>query len=272
MNDVLKVGVIGMGFVGSAVYGGFANGKTIGYAVDPKLGDQSVTYRELSQQGVDVVFLCLPTPSRPKLNDVDPTIVYNVLDDLRRNAFSGLVAIKSSVTPQHLKNMIDTYSDLRIVYNPEFLTEQNAERDFKNPFFQVIGGDWADCTQLQTIYRKYSQCASAPTFKTDVITASLVKYALNSFYATKVVFMNELHQLHEASGAETTWDEFIEILDTDPRMGSTHLNVPGPDGKYGFGGNCFPKDTKALMHYAFEMGIKLGVLESAVNRNVNLRK
>ena len=95
MNDVLKVGVIGMGFVGSAVYGGFANGKTIGYAVDPKLGDQSVTYRELSQQGVDVVFLCLPTPSRPKLNDVDPTIVYNVLDDLRRNAFSGLVAIKS---------------------------------------------------------------------------------------------------------------------------------------------------------------------------------
>ena len=271
MNE-LNLGIIGKGYVGTAVSRGFENGTVRQWAVDPKLGQESHSIGELCFQQVDVAFVCVPTPSREKLRDVDPRIVYQVLDDLRKHTFDGLVVIKSSVTPKYIKNMQDQYTDLRIVYNPEFLTEQNAEHDFKNPFFQIIGGDWDDCCYLESVYKKYSQCASAPVFKTDVVTASLVKYSLNSFYATKVTFMNELYQLHEASGAETTWDEFIEILATDPRMGSSHLKVPGPDGQYGFGGNCFPKDTMALLYYAWVMEVRMGVLETAVNRNVNIRK
>ena len=270
MNE-LTLGIIGKGFVGTAVSRGFENGTVRQWAVDPKLGQESHSIGEVCFQQVDVAFVCVPTPSRPKLNDVDPSIIYSVLNDLRKHTFEGLVVIKSSVTPQYLKDMVDRYSDLRVVYNPEFLTEQNAEHDFKNPFFNLIGGDWDDCSYLESVYKDFSQCAYAPVFKTDVITASLVKYALNSFYATKVIYMNELHELHETSGAETTWDEFIQILETDPRMGSSHLRVPGPDGQYGFGGNCFPKDTKALIHYAFTLGVRMGVLETAVNRNINIR-
>ena len=271
MNE-LTLGIIGKGFVGTAVSRGFENGDVRQWAVDPKLGQESHSIGEICLQQVDVAFVCVPTPSRPKLNDVDPSIIYRVLDDLRRHTFEGLVVIKSTITPQYLKDMVDRYSDLRIVYNPEFLTERTADHDFKNPFFQVIGGDFDDCCYLESVYKEYSQCASSPVFKTDVITSSLVKYALNTHYATKVVFMNEMYRLHEASGAETTWDEFREILATDPRLGPSHLMVPGPDGEYGFGGNCFPKDTKAMIHYAFTLGVKMGVLETAVNRNVNIRK
>lgn len=271
MSDVLKLGVIGMGFVGTAVSRGFTNGQTTQLPVDPKLGAESFSIHELSVQKADAAFICVPTPSRNNMNDVDPTILYSVLDDLRKETFEGLIVIKSTVTPKYLKEIVDRYSDLRIVYNPEFLTERTAEHDFKNPFFHVIGGDLDDCTQLEKIYKKYSQCASAPTFKTDVVTASLVKYALNTHYAAKVVFMNEMHQVHQASGAETSWDEFREILAADPRLGPSHLMVPGPDGQYGFGGNCFPKDTKALLHYAHELGVDMSMLSVAVNRNIYLR-
>ena len=271
MNE-LNLGIIGKGFVGTAVSRGFENKNVHQWAVDPKLGKESHSIGELCFQQVDVAFVCVPTPSYDKLRDVDTTYVKDVLHDLRKHTFDGLVVIKSTITPDHLKEMVDHFADLRIVYNPEFLTEQNAEHEFKNPSFHVIGGDWDDCCYLESVYEKYSQCEPAPVFKTDFVTASLIKYGLNSFYATKVTFMNELYEIHKASGAETTWDEFVEILDADPRMGSSHLKVPGPDGKYGFGGNCFPKDTMALLHYAWVLNVKMGVLETAVNRNVNIRK
>ena len=277
MNE-LNLGIIGKGFVGTAVSRGFNDGGSKNFppvrqwAVDPKLGQESHSIGELCFQQVDIAFVCVPTPSYDKLREVDPTYIKTVLHDLRKHTFEGLVVIKSTITPDYLKEMVDNFADLRIVYNPEFLTERTAEHDFKNPFFQIIGGDWDDCCYLESVYEKYSQCASVPVFKTDVITASLVKYALNTHYATKVVFMNEMYQLHEASGAETTWDEFREILAADPRLGPSHLMVPGPDGQYGFGGNCFPKDTHALLHYAFTLGVQMGVLETAVNRNVNIRK
>ena len=270
----LNLGIIGKGFVGTAVSRGFENEHVRQWVVDPKLGQESHSISELCFQQVDVAFVCVPTPSYDKLRKVDPTFVYNVLHDLRKHTFEGLVVIKSTITPNYLKEIADHFTNLRIVYNPEFLTEQNAEYDFKNPFSHIIGGDWDDCCYLESVYEKYSQCAMPimhPVYKTDMVTASLVKYALNSFYATKVTFMNELYRLHEESGAETTWDEFIEMLDADPRMGSSHLRVPGPDGQYGFGGNCFPKDTSALLHYAFTLGVQMGVLETAVNRNVNIR-
>jgi UDPglucose 6-dehydrogenase len=251
------------------------------FHVDPKLSsEESCTIRELQTNEVDVVFLCLPTPmsgnsmAKPLLsNDVDPSIVYDVLDELRKHVFDGLVVIKSTITPKHLKDIAEEYTDLRVVYNPEFLVERNAERDFKNPFFHVIGGGLDDCCQLEQIYKDYSQCKPVPVFKTDIVTASLVKYALNAYYATKVVFMNEMYRVHKESGAESTWDEFTEMLDTDPRMGSSHLMVPGPDGEFGFGGNCFPKDTNALLYYAInELNIDMGVLGAAIVKNGHMRE
>ena len=267
MSDNFKIGIVGKGFVGGAVSNGF-NKNVEQIIVDPVHSD--TTLEQLVEKGPTLTFVCVPTPPNED-GSINVDIVTDVLVELSMRDYKGVVVVKSTIIPDYLHQFKKEF-DLKIVYNPEFLTEQNAEHDFKNPFFNLIGGDWDDCSYLESVYKDFSQCAYAPVFKTDVITASLVKYALNSFYATKVIYMNELHELHETSGAGTTWDEFIQILETDPRMGSSHLRVPGPDGQYGFGGNCFPKDTKALIHYAFTLGVRMGVLETAVNRNINIRK
>ena len=79
--------------------------------------------------------------------------------------------------------------------------------------------------------------------------------------------MNDLHNLFEQSGSNSSWEQFTEILQTDPRMGKSHMKVPGPDGKFGFGGHCFPKDTKAFLYYANKLQADLGVLKTAVKLN-----
>ena len=84
--------------------------------------------------------------------------------------------------------------------------------------------------------------------------------------------MNELHQLHKSSGARTSWEQFTDMLQRDKRIGDSHLRVPGPDGKFGFGGHCFPKDTKGLLNYAKQQNIELKVLAEAVEVNEYHRK
>ena len=270
----LKIGVIGVGFVGSAVCRGFQHENTLLFRVDPKLGQDSFNISELVANDVDVAFLCLPTPKSKYSNDVDVSTVNHILDELSHYSYKGLAVIKSSITPEHLNRITTRHQgDLRIVYNPEFLVERNAEEDFVNPFLQVIGGPPSDCTELQNMIKHYSRIQDSRVFKTDITTASLIKYAFNAYYATKVVFMNEMQAAHEQSGAGTTWDEFTEILRTDPRFGQSHLMVPGPDGQRGFGGSCFPKDADALLHYAWwELnGVNLSVLSAAVDKNARLR-
>ena len=98
----------------------------------------------------------------------------------------------------------------------------------------------------------------------------MAKYIINTFLATKVIFMNEMAQLAEASGLR--WDTIRHLIALDERrFGNSHTQVPGPDGQYGFGGACFPKDTAALLRYADQLDIPLNVLDAAVKKNTLLR-
>jgi UDPglucose 6-dehydrogenase len=137
---------------------------------------------------------------------------------------------------------------------------------------QILGGNWDDCEAVEKAYVRHSQVKIVPTFKTDIVSASLLKYTINSWLATKVTFMNELYQLHKSSGARTSWEQFTDMLQRDKRIGDSHLRVPGIDGKFGFGGHCFPKDTKGLLNYAKQQNIELKVLAEAVEVNEYHRK
>jgi UDPglucose 6-dehydrogenase len=97
----------------------------------------------------------------------------------------------------------------------------------------------------------------------------LAKYVINCFLATKVVFMNEIQQLATAAGLD--YNRIAGMIAHDPRIGQSHMRVPGPDGSYGFGGACFPKDTTALLKYADGLGINLNTLDAAVKKNTLLR-
>ena len=162
--------------------------------------------------------------------------------------------------------------DLRIVYNPEFLTEKNYIDDFVNPAMHVFGGMNADTDAVEKLYLEHSDCAECPVYKTDLITASMVKYCINSFLATKVTFMNEMYDvLKAARGAD--WNTFTNIIANDPRIGSSHMRVPGADGQRGYAGSCFPKDTAALAWFAREiLNTQFTQLETSIAINDKLRK
>jgi UDPglucose 6-dehydrogenase len=264
----LRLGVVGSGFVGGAVINGFNEPNVDMWVVDPK--KTTTTLRQLAEAETHITFICLPTPESSD-GSVNVTIVDSVLEELNKYAYDGLVVIKSTITPDHLTRFTEQY-DLRIVYNPEFLTEANAHQDFINPPMQILGGVWEECEIVERAYVEFSKVKVVPTFKTDIVSASLLKYTINSWLATKVSFMNELYQLHKTSGAKTSWDQFTDMLQRDKRIGDSHLRVPGPDGQFGFGGHCFPKDTAGLLSYADKNKVNLSVLSKAVETNAKFRK
>ena len=136
----------------------------------------------------------------------------------------------------------------------------------------IFGGARTDTEQVEQLYKDHSLCSACPVFHTDLITASMVKYCINSFLATKVTFMNEMYDVLRAAGG-TEWSEFVKIIGTDPRLGTSHMRVPGNDGVRGYAGSCFPKDTAALAYYAREiLNVPFTQLETSIEINERLRK
>lgn len=264
----MKLGIIGKGFVGSAVSNGF-NRDVEQFVVDPTYNKNTIS--DLMEFKPEGIFVCVPTPEK-KSGDVCVDIVTQVLSELCDANYRGVVIVKSTITPKHLTKFKKTFGNLKIVYNPEFLTEANSLQDFLQPNMQILGGKWRDCEWVERLYVRHSSVRVVPTFKVDLITASLLKYTINSWLATKVTFFNELRELYDASNTKVPWESFTDMLSRDPRMGNTHMKVPGPDGELGFGGHCFPKDTRALIYYAEQMGVDLEILQKAVDKNNKIRK
>jgi Predicted UDP-glucose 6-dehydrogenase len=274
LGQNLRLGIVGRGFVGGAVSRGFNTKYVEQYIVDPRFSDLKL--KDLVNKTPHVIFICVPTPSRVTdstkgpVGSVDSDLINTTLNSLSSMDYMGIIVIKSTVAPTVLQSFRDEFTKLNIVYNPEFLTEVNANNDFVNPPFQIFGGDWDACTQIEQIYIKYSLVRPSPTFKLDIKAASFLKYTINSWLATKVVFFNELRKLYATYDMSTPWSEFIGVLAHEPRVGSSHMNVPGPDGQFGFGGNCFPKDTKAFVEESRNSAL-LELLEKAIEINNNMR-
>ncbi len=244
------IGIIGYGFVGKAVEYGFRNQNC--FISDPKYND--VTIKDLCSLNLKVIFVCVPTP----IEDENFNILKNVLDELKVNNCKTLVVVKSTVLFNHLE-------EYDVVYNPEFLSRNTAFEDFVNPPFLLIGGDKNKSQTLLEIYQKYSEVKSEDFFLTDIKTASIVKYTINSFAAMKVTFMNEIFNLCEK--ININYSELINILSIHPFIGKNHLMVPGPDGLKGFGGPCLPKDT-----FKFSNNFNLELLKKVLELNERHRR
>lgn len=258
----MKISVIGHGFVGKAVEYGFTNSKNDLTIIDPNYGS---SVEDLKTKSIDVHFVCVPTPVGEG-GKIGSHIVQSVMDFLIAET-EGLIVLKSTVTP----NLVTDFAEQtdRFVYNPEFLTERNANQDFVNPIMHVFGGEAWAIDQLHQIYENNSNCAQCMVYKMTAKEASFVKYGINSFLATKVTWFNEYYTLIKSMGAN--YDAVIQAIGHDPRVAIGHTAVPGPDGKFGFGLGCFPKDTKAIIHLAKELDIELNVLESAIKKNNQIR-
>ena len=263
----MKLGIVGHGFVGTAVDHGFTRDVNK-FIVDPKHNSTN-TIEDLIKFRPDAVFVCVPTPQLES-GECNTSILEDVMRQLN-NGKGLLVIVKSTVPAYKLQNVKDQCVDLRIVYNPEFLTEKNYITDFVNPAMHVFGGINSDTDAVEKLYREHSDCKECPVYKTDLVTASMVKYCINSFLATKVTFMNEMYDVLKAARG-TDWNTFSKIIQTDPRMGNTHLKVPGNDGMRGYAGSCFPKDTAALAYFAREiLNTPFTQLETSIKINDKLR-
>lgn len=262
----MRLGIVGHGFVGTAVDHGFTR-DVQKFIVDPKHNNNSI--QDLIIFEPDATFVCVPTPQSDN-GECDSSILFKVFDEL--NHYNHLVILKSTVPSYVIEKMIKQFTNLRIVYNPEFLTEKNYINDFCNPSMHIFGGQSYDTDRVEKLYKDHSICKPCPIFKTDVITASMVKYCINSFLATKVTFMNEMYDVLKSAGG-SDWDKFISIISSDPRIGNSHLKVPGNDGQRGYAGSCFPKDTSALAYFAREvLKTPFTQLEKTIDINKNLRK
>ena len=261
---VMKICIIGFGFVGEALFKGLKQDVSV-LKIDPKL---NTSIDEVKNFNPNIIFICLPTPMN---NDgsQDISIVKNVLGDLISQKCMSLIVIKSTIHPGNINEIEKMVPDF--VYNPEFLREKHAETDFINADLIVFGGKLKSVHRISEFYLNYTKCINTNYVSTDPHAASLIKYTINSFLATKTIFFNEMHDLFAKTPTNEKWEDFIKFLSIDKRIGDSHMMVPGHDGRYGFGGACLPKDSAAIIKYAESLNINLKTIKSVVKTNNKIR-
>jgi len=243
----MKVGIVGYGIVGQALEHAFSSYSDI-YIVDPEIPN-TMSIEEMLQEEPAYVFVCVPTPEGTN-GQCDISIVTDVINDIFAYIKSNLIVIlKSTIDPLSIVKLTAIRKSFGMVYNPEFLVQATAHDDILNPSMQILGGDKQETDMVSNLYRNFSDIRTAKEFHVDFTTASLAKYSINSYLATKVTFMNSIRAIHSASESDSTFEELTEIITTDPRISDSHTKVPGDDGSYGYTGKCLPKDIKAFSHY-----------------------
>lgn len=260
----MKIGIIGQGFVGNAVYEKFKlffDIKT--YDIDDSKANSSFDDLVFNSE---IIFLCLPTPMN-KNGSCNIKILQSTLELIDKKVKNVIIVLKSTVPPGSTSIFNKKYKNLSVVFNPEFLTERNAINDYKNQDRIILGGPRPSTTILKQLFSKVFE--NCHIIKTGSTHAEFIKYFTNCFLATKVSFSNEMYEL--ANSFDLDYDKIVEYASLDKRLGKTHFNVPGPDGDTGFGGHCFPKDLNAIIYLTKEKSTINNVLKSVIKTNDKVR-
>ena len=261
----MVIGIVGQGFVGTAVNEGLKQYFKI-ETYDIAKTSTCESLADLSEKS-DVVFVCLPTPMKKDgschIDIVESTLLgLDVIDECKT------IVVKSTIPPGTTEKWNSLFANIQVVFNPEFLTEANSIEDFKNQNRIIIGGPRPATTKVKRVFAK--AFPKVPIIKTGSTTAEMVKYFLNCFLATKVSFANEMYQI--CGGLGIDYDKVTEYAIYDERLGKSHLNVPCPDGDFGYGGHCFPKDVNALIKVAQDLSIEPHMLKATNEKNNKVRK
>lgn len=272
-NDkkIPTIGIIGKGFVGNAVAHGFSH--QTGYSADIRIYDTNIEKSQNSLEDTinnsEFIFLSVPTPAdKNGFNDI--SIVKKALFDINEvcNHPDNIILVRSTVVPGTTRALQKEFPKLRIVFNPEFITERSACFDFINQTRVILGGEKKYTNRVKYLYKsRFGDFL--PVIETNFETSEMIKYMNNLFFATKVSFLNEMKLLGDKVGVD--WNEAIEGFILDGRIGHSHIAVPGPDGKLGFGGSCFPKDIQALIKFGEANNVDMNVLKGAWKTNLSVR-
>lgn len=255
MQKQKKIGIIGGGFVGSAIARYFER-KGEDVKVYDKFKDSHKAEEVLHQ---DFIFIAVPTPFNKK---IDLSIMDEAMANAARADHGKIVIIKSTVIPGTTEKYQKQYPHLKIIFNPEFLTEETADQDFGFPDRQIVGytnesysiaGDVAQILPLAPFSRIVPSTA-----------AELIKYFGNNWFAVKVAYANQMYDVCEKLGVE--YDIVSDGVAADKRIGSSHLGV-WHKGYRGYGGKCLPKDIRAMIEFAGDLGLDMKLLKAAEEIN-----
>lgn len=263
---MVRIGIIGVGVVGNAVYKSF-NIKgidTIAYDKYKNIGNIDDIFT------TNMVFLCLPTLYNEKIESYDKSSIHEICSLLRQNNYKGLVIIKSTVEPQTSQNIAEEYG-LFVVHNPEFLTAKTAFEDFHDQQHIVLGKTsnilQENIDDLEKFYRKYYPNAEITICSST--ESECIKIFCNCFYAVKIQYFNEIYALCQKLGAD--YDMIKNIMLKNNWINPMHTQVPGTDGKMSYGGMCFPKDTNALLSFMKSKNSPHNVLEAVIKERNSMR-
>jgi len=263
---IKSVGIIGNGFVGQSISFGFSPVIKINiYDKDPL---RSMNSFEETVNESDIIFVSVPTPmnSDGSISLKNVHEVFNNINEINSRK-DNVFVVKSTIVPGSTEEISRRYPKLNIVFNPEFLTERKAKFDFLNQARVVLGGDPKHVERVAELYElRFKHCNFV---KTDYSTAEFIKYFNNVFFSVKVSFANEMKRVALAAGVN--WEQALYGTISDCRIADSHMSVPGPDGKLGFGGSCFPKDINAFISYAKKLNLNVNVIEAAWKTNLEVR-
>jgi UDPglucose 6-dehydrogenase len=256
-----KVGIIGNGFVGEAQAFAFSPTAEIRiYDTNPLKSTHSI--QDVCE--CDFVFICVPTPMQSD-GTQDITFIDNVFANI--TSASPIYIIKSTVLPGTTSMLCEKFNNLKIIFCPEFLTERTAKLDMLTQSRIIFGGRSELCEQVKLLF--IERFLRHNFIVTDSTTAELIKYMNNTFFATKVSIMNEFKRLSDALGAN--WSDAIDGFLADGRVANSHVHVPGPDGKLGYGGTCFPKDVNAIVALGEKLGTPMHSIAAGWKTNLEVR-
>jgi len=255
-----KIGIIGIGFVGSAIKSFFEN------KIETVCYDKFKNYNTLEDiLSTNLVFLCLPTLFDNKKNEYDKEAIIETCKYLDNNDYNGLIIIKSTVEPETTSFLSKIYPKLKLFHNPEFLTARTAIQDFANQTHIILGsGPNIKVNDIENIFNFFkSYYPKANISQTTSTESECIKLFCNSFGASKVMLFNEYYLLCNKIGID--FDKVKNIMLNNGWINNMHTQVPGPDGKLGFGGACFPKDTRALSSYMAKNNTPHSILNSVID-------
>lgn len=267
-----NIGIIGNGFVGSAIANGFSLWHNLRiYDKDKRLSLN--TLKEVVENS-DIIFVSVPTPmNTDDDNKIDLTILDSVMSEIDKHNdnYTGnapVIVIKSTVLPGTTKRYKKQYPKMQIVFNPEFLSERTAKLDFNNPSRIILGGDRDGCRAAAELYKE--RFPHVTIVQTDSQSAEFTKYACNCFYAAKISIFNEFYQVAQKQNLD--WNAITNGMMSSGWINPMHTLVPGTDGNLGFGGKCFPKDINALINYFEQCGVEPLMLKAAWQKNTEVRE
>jgi len=264
-----QISIIGVGVVGSAIYKSILNKKldVIVYDKYKEIGVKNINLLLTSE----ILFICVPTPYCSIKEEFDKSAIYEICTFLKEKQYKKLVVLKCTVEPGTTESLSLKFN-LNIIHNPEFLSQKTAYHDFSNQKHIVLGKTMSLNIELLYLIEFFYRLNyyKAELSIVDSKYSELMKLTVNSFYAVKIQFFNEIYLLCQT--LQLSYNTIRDLVLKNGWINKMHTLVPGPDGKLSYGGMCLPKDINSFNTFLEKHNISHDIIKSTIQEQSMFRK